>query len=216
MRQIKAIILAGGHDFGRCPVASRLSTALWPVFDKPALEHLLHNLSGQGIKQAVICSNGDTALLQNDIKGVDSMQVDFCEDELPMGSAGCIRDAANGDMDTLLIVLNAATVLPPAIGELVKAHHAGKCEMTVVFEPYPDNDVLTSRLSGIYICEPSIVEHIPKQGYCDIKEGLIPILNRAGKNICTVILDKPVDRIHSYYRIHRGLMDITLKKLKQY
>ncbi len=32
----------------------------------------------------------------------------------------------------------------------------------------------------------------------------------------SIMLDKPVDRIHSYYRIHRGLMDITLKKLRQY
>jgi len=32
----------------------------------------------------------------------------------------------------------------------------------------------------------------------------------------SIMLDKPIDRIHSYYRIHRGLMDITLKKLKQY
>jgi len=30
----------------------------------------------------------------------------------------------------------------------------------------------------------------------------------------TIMLDKPVDRIHSYYRIHRGLMDITLKKVQ--
>jgi len=31
----------------------------------------------------------------------------------------------------------------------------------------------------------------------------------------TIMLDKPVDRIHSYYRIHRGLMDVTLKKVNQ-
>jgi HSP20 family molecular chaperone IbpA len=31
----------------------------------------------------------------------------------------------------------------------------------------------------------------------------------------SIMLDKPVDKIHSYYRIHRGLMDITLKKLRQ-
>ena len=30
----------------------------------------------------------------------------------------------------------------------------------------------------------------------------------------TIMLDNPVDRIHSYYRIHHGLMDITLKKVK--
>jgi len=220
MRKIKAIILAGSRDFGRCPIASRVTPALWPVFDKPALAYLLHNLSGQGIKEAVICSNGGTALLQKNIKDVDSMKINFVEDELPMGSAGCIREAANGHADALLIVLNAATVLPPDIGELVRAHHAGNCEMTVVFEPYSDNGILTKQLSGIYICEPSVVEHIPKQGYCDIKEGLIPILNRAGKNVYTVMLDKSVGSFRNragylaavaHYLENHG--DLPLRKL---
>jgi hypothetical protein len=30
--------------------------------------------------------------------------------------------------------------------------------------------------------------------------------------ITTVMLENPVDRIHSYYRVHRGVMDISLKK----
>ena len=29
----------------------------------------------------------------------------------------------------------------------------------------------------------------------------------------TITLSQPVDRIHSYYRIHRGVMDFTLKKI---
>nr|WP_320161441.1 hypothetical protein [uncultured Methanoregula sp.] len=29
----------------------------------------------------------------------------------------------------------------------------------------------------------------------------------------TIMLDYPVDRIHSYYRVHRGVMDISLKKI---
>jgi len=28
---IKVVVLAGGRDFGRCPLASQLPTALWPV-----------------------------------------------------------------------------------------------------------------------------------------------------------------------------------------
>jgi hypothetical protein len=31
-----------------------------------------------------------------------------------------------------------------------------------------------------------------------------------------IILNHPIDRIHSYYRVHRGVMDITLKKVQQY
>jgi hypothetical protein len=32
----------------------------------------------------------------------------------------------------------------------------------------------------------------------------------------TIMLDQPIDRIHSYYRIHRGVMDISLKKVKNF
>jgi HSP20 family molecular chaperone IbpA len=32
----------------------------------------------------------------------------------------------------------------------------------------------------------------------------------------TIMLDQPIDRIHSNYRIHRGVMDITLQKVPQY
>ncbi len=32
----------------------------------------------------------------------------------------------------------------------------------------------------------------------------------------TIMLNQPVDKIHSFYRIHRGLMDITLKKIKKF
>jgi hypothetical protein len=29
----------------------------------------------------------------------------------------------------------------------------------------------------------------------------------------SIILEHPIDRIHSYFRVHRGIMDITLKKV---
>ena len=47
-QNIKAIILAGSRDFGRCPLALRLPTALWPVASRPAIECL----SRQGIMLA--------------------------------------------------------------------------------------------------------------------------------------------------------------------
>jgi len=34
---IKAIILVGSRDFGRCQLAGRLPTALWPVAGKPVV-----------------------------------------------------------------------------------------------------------------------------------------------------------------------------------
>jgi hypothetical protein len=31
----------------------------------------------------------------------------------------------------------------------------------------------------------------------------------------TIMLSHPIDRIHSYYRVHHGVMDFTLKKVPQ-
>ena len=34
-----------------------------------------------------------------------------------------------------------------------------------------------------------------------------------GNRNASIMLDHSIDRIHSYYRVHRGIMDITLKKV---
>jgi hypothetical protein len=48
--------------------------------------------------------------------------------------------------------------------------------------------------------------------YADIEPDCVRII--VDDKSVTVMLDTTVDRIHSYYRIHRGVMDITLKKVK--
>lgn len=48
--------------------------------------------------------------------------------------------------------------------------------------------------------------------YADIETRSVRIV--ADDRITTIMLDQPVDRVHSYYRVHRGLMDISLKKIK--
>ncbi|MDD4136520.1 MAG: hypothetical protein PHT99_01315 [Methanoregula sp.] len=46
----------------------------------------------------------------------------------------------------------------------------------------------------------------------DIEANCVRIV--VDDRVTTIILDHPIDRIHSYYRVHRGIMDISLKKVK--
>ncbi|MHC4157765.1 MAG: exosortase [Planctomycetota bacterium] len=190
-RDIKAIILAGGRDFGRCPLASRLPTALWPVLGKPVVEHLLQHISHQGIKQATICSNGDGPLLQQSINTCGDIELKFLDEQLPVGTAGAIRDAVADEANALLLVLPANIICPPEIDILVNAHCDGRSEMTVMLNPNDTNRGLLEQASGIYICSPGVLEHIPEAGYFDIKEGLISEMLRASKTIHTEILPNP-------------------------
>ncbi len=217
-QNIEVIILAGCRDFGRCPLASRLPTALWPVVGKPVIEHLLTSLAKQGIKKATICSNGDGSLLAESIQTDSHIELTFLDEPLPAGTAGCIRDATNGETDVLLLVFFADMICPPEISKLINAHRDAQSDLTVMFNPDHTNgkspalphvflsedrnggdgaligeparrgEVSRRSPAGIYICETSILEHIPEQGYFDLKEGLIPELLRAGKTIRTAIL----------------------------
>jgi len=196
-QNIKAIILAGSRDFGRCPIMSRLPTALWPLAGESAIEHLLISLAKQGISKAVICSNGDGSLLAESIHADNRLELKFLNEQMPSGTAGCVRDATRPPagisnvefrIPNLLIVLPASMICPPKIDVLISTHRKGKSDLTVMFNPSQGNGKLMGEAAGIYICETSVLEHIPKEGYFDIKESLIPEMLRAGKTVHTAVL----------------------------
>ncbi len=190
-QNIQAVILVGTRDFGRCPLASRLPTALWPVGNTPVLEHLLRHLSRQGIIHATVCSNGDASMLRNAVTGINSMELKFLNEPMPAGSAGCIRDAVGTDKNDLLLVLHAGIISPPKVTELIRAHQTGNSDLTIMFEPTSENSSVDLQTAEIYICQPTVLEFIPKQGYCDIKETLIPAMIRAGKTVHAATLTQP-------------------------
>jgi exosortase len=187
-QNIKVVILVGGRDFGRCPIASRIPLAFWPIVGKPVLEHLLDHLANEWINQVVICSNGDGSLPEKSIYAHHHLDVKFLNERLPVGTAGCIRDASGDEQDAMLLIFPASIVNPPKIDKLIQAHRDGKADLTVVFNRSDVNSNLFSEAAGIYVCGTSILEHIPREGYFDIKEGLIPKMLRAGKTVHTVVL----------------------------
>jgi exosortase len=198
MQKVRAVILAGTLDFGRYPLASHLPTALWPVAGKPVLEHLLSHLAKQGIKKAVICSNCDGALLTESIHADDRLELKFLDERLPTGAAGCIAEAAAEETGTLFLVLSVNIVTPPEIDSLVKAHQAGRSDLTMMFNPAQGNRGRVGDAADIYMCNPSVLEHIPRGGYFDIKEELIPRMRQAGKTVAMARLPKPVGNFRDW------------------
>ncbi|MFA5238851.1 MAG: exosortase [Phycisphaerae bacterium] len=182
-QNIEVVILAGSRDLGRCPITSRIPTSLWPIGDKTAVECVLTHLANQGIKQVTICSNGDGLLLAKTIHTDNRLEVEFLNEALPVGTAGCIRDVACNKQDALILILPASIFNPPEIDMLVQAHRNGQSDLTVVFNPGNGSNPSFSKPAGIYICETSVLKYIPKEGYFDIKEELIPKMLQDGKTV---------------------------------
>ena len=148
-RQIKAVILIGPRDFGRCPVASRLHRALWPVVDKPVLQRLIENISCQGINKFVICCDGDSGQIRRSITISDSIEIQFLDESLPRGTGGCVLDAARTGSDELLFVFGASMLIPPDIGTLADAHRQAGADMTIIFSRGFENDGLNSEVVAL-------------------------------------------------------------------
>ncbi|UCG59803.1 MAG: exosortase [Phycisphaerales bacterium] len=184
---IRAIILVGSRDFGRCPLAARLPTALWPVGGVLALERLLDHLADEGLRRVAICSSGDGPLLKRSIKVDDRLELEIFDEELPVGTAGSIG-VAGDETDALLLVFSGSITCPPKIDTLIEAHREGQSDLTVVFNPGGAGENVFGEPAGIYVCETSILEYIPKEGYFDIKEGLIPKILRVGKTVYPAVL----------------------------
>jgi len=177
---IQAVILAASRDFGRCPIASLLPVSMWPVVGQLAIERVLKRLETEGIREVCICSEEEVGRFEAIKNNVDGMRLEFLEEPLRVGTAGCIREAAKKSKEDIIVVIPASVVYTPNIKDLVNAHIELKADLTAVFNPDRDNDFSGSP-TGIYVCGRSILEHIPPDGYYDIKEGLIPELVRRGK-----------------------------------
>jgi len=184
--RVVAIVLAPILDFGRCPLASRKSAALWPIAGTPALTRLLVSLREQGIRDAVICAYpggglGDVAC------DVPEMRIRCLDEPLPLGNAGCIRDAAGEDEDALLLVLQAAVISPPRVAPLMRAHQQSGSHLTVWLGS-ASGDRRTGRTPELYVCNHKVIDYMPANGYFDIKEGLIPAMVGAGQSVTARIL----------------------------
>ena len=90
-QKIKAVVLAGGRDFGRCPLASRLPSALWPVTGQPVLKRLLVHLVNQGINNLVIFSGQNKSLISESLQIDKHINIEYMDEPLPVGTAGRIR-----------------------------------------------------------------------------------------------------------------------------
>jgi exosortase len=81
------------------------------------------------------------------------------------------------------IVIQGSIWNPPDLTSLIEEHRNGDDIMTVVFQGEGIPSDRNCQAAGIYICDAEVLEFIPDEGYCDIKETLIPAIVRKGGSV---------------------------------
>lgn len=138
-----------------------------------------------------------------------------------------MQNNPNGPYDD--VFSNLAKIIEDIVKNMPESQHARIVGYTIIsrqpssddpqvyrFDPPKDDDDIPYEVmeSDDQIFITATMPADPKNApYADIDTESVRIV--VDDRSVTIMLDNTIDRVHSYYRVHRGMMDITLKKLKQ-
>jgi NDP-sugar pyrophosphorylase family protein len=148
----------------------------------------LQKLWKRGFRNVVVCGNGSMGALGVWVERQQfpGMAVRFLSDGKPRGTAGCVRDAVAEEAGGQVLIIKGAVVWMEDADLLLKQHQAGQAALTVFTQDAFAGAGSEARPAGIYVCETSALAAVPREGYQDVKEQLIPNLLRKGERVRAV------------------------------
>jgi len=183
---------------------------LLPVVQTPIVAYPLRWLAGAGVSGATVCANSTMRTARSALHGTSGLpaRVEFHEDWMPRGAAGCVRDAGRKTDARTFIVVDGTTIPCGDLRMLLDTHTRSEAALTVCAhsEPRATASNAALRPNGVYVFDRSIFDHIVPHGFQDIKETLIPRLHSAGIRIAVHECQGASPRIHdarSYLTINR-------------
>ncbi len=192
-QQIHGIVLAGVQSWGESPLERVCSRPLLPVAGRPLIWYVLQWLRQRSVLRATICANSDTFAFNRCLGGGDDlgMHLDYYEDIMPRGPAGCMRDAAAYSEADTFVVVDGTIVTRVDLDAIAQAHRTLGADLTVAVTAVGHGSgTAGSGLEplGIYVVSRQALAFISQKGYQDIKEMLIPGLHRQGRGVVPYVV----------------------------
>lgn len=213
--RVEGIVLAGVHSWGNSALDRVACWPLVPVAGEPLLSHTIRWLGGADIKGVNICANSDTLHVSRVLGDGQKCGavLEYYEDRMPRGPAGCIRDVIMDRVASTFVVLDASVLPRIELRELLEAHDRSHALLTVA-AVHGGGDALSRRRlvpAGIYVCSRRIAEYIGRTGYQDVKERLVPHLHAKGVRVHThVVGNEVLPRVRcaaSYLTVNKYLVE---------
>jgi NDP-sugar pyrophosphorylase family protein len=186
---VSGIILAGTFPWSNSAFDRLWARPLIPIAHRPLLSYALSWLRGASVDNVIVCGNRDTRAVEPELMNRLSKELNFSylEDPMPRGAAGCVRDAGLSCESDTLVVTDGAAIPTVDLDRLLENHQQSGAVATVVVYSEARRGGHPSRHTpaGVYVFDRAVIESIPRKGFCDIKEHLIPRLVRAGERVMT-------------------------------
>lgn len=199
---MQSVILAGGKGTRMRPLTLHTPKPVMPLVGQPFLNYQLDLLKRAGIKDVILSLSYQPHKIE-DIFGDGShhgVRIRYLVEPQPLGTAGAYRNAAD-IIDSPTIVFNGDVLTDIDLNDVLAFHKERDAKATIVLTPVenpsayglvltdgdgrverflekPKSDEITTDTinAGVYVLDPSILEHIPENENYSFEYDLFPSL----------------------------------------
>ena len=200
MKDVKAVVLAGGRGTRLAPYTTILPKPLMPVGERSILEIVVDQLEKAGVVDVRFSVGYLSHLIRAvfDNRSLGSAQITYVTEQDALGTAAPLKLMT--DLDSTFIVMNGDVLTTLDFGEIVHHHREQGNALTIAthnrsikidygilhvdvmhrvraFEEKPE--IVSAVSMGIYVMEPEVLAHVPEGGYFDFPD-LVGALLEAG------------------------------------
>jgi len=205
---MKACILCGGLGTRLRPLTLERPKPLIPLLNKPSIVHLIEHLKAEGFTDAVLTLGYLGEMIEEEVRKIEGIDIDCVYEQTALGTAGGVKNARSHLKDDTFMVVGGDHVLDLQLRELCRFHETndaivtiglicidnpfeyGVCDMDAdgvihrfLEKPEPGEAFSNLVNTGIYVCDPEILDWIPGGEMYDFAKNVFPALLDAGKEI---------------------------------
>src|SRR5665213_323273 len=204
---MKAVIMAGGEGTRLRPLTTSQPKPMLPLANRPMAEHVIGLLKRHGFTDIVVT----VAFLANTIRtyfgdGSDfGVHIAYATEETPLGTAGSVLNARD-ELDERFLVISGDVLTDIDLAAVVRFHEEKGALATLALHSVPDplefgivitnedgsverflekpswGQVFSDTINtGIYVLEPEVLKHVPRDRPYDFAKELFPLLLEMGR-----------------------------------
>src|SRR6185437_2609452 len=184
---MKALIMAGGFGTRLRPLTVNIPKPMVPMVNRPMMEHIVRLLKENGFDDLLVMLYYQPEVIIRHFGDGSAygVKIEYLRPQSDLGTAGCIRFAQKY-LDESFLVISGDLLTDFSLKEALAAHRKKKAMATLVLTRVPnpleygvvivneDNriqrflekpswgEVFSDTINtGIYLLEPSVLDHIP-------------------------------------------------------
>jgi NDP-sugar pyrophosphorylase family protein len=200
---MKALLIAGGFGTRMRPLTFTRPKHLLPIANQPHIEHVFDLLQRHGVNECVLLTSYLAEAFEETVAGAADrgMSVEVAHEEVPLGTAGALKNAAELIGDETFLALNGDVLTEADLGSLVDFHRERSAQATILLTPVedpsqfgvvptdeagtvqafiekpPPGEAPTNLINaGVYVIEAAVLDRIPAGREVSAERELFPEL----------------------------------------